>query len=84
MFFLLQNQNRRAEQFLPQNPKFLVALVGVEKWWEKGRKMNMVQTMYTHVCKCKMIPAKTVPGIRGGGDEGEPWMEMNLSVFDTL
>jgi hypothetical protein len=25
--------------------------------------MNMVQSMYAHACKCKMIPVETTPGI---------------------
>jgi hypothetical protein len=33
---------------------------------ERNRRVNMVQIMYTHVCKCKNIPVETVPGIRGG------------------
>jgi hypothetical protein len=33
---------------------------------EKSRRMNMVQTMFTHECKFKkMIPVETVPGILG-------------------
>jgi hypothetical protein len=45
-------------------------------WWhlcevagdrESGRRMNMMQITYTHVCKCKrMIPVETVPGIGSG------------------
>jgi hypothetical protein len=37
-------------------------------WWEgrggeeRGRRMNMVQIMYTHVCKCKIIPVESVEG----------------------
>jgi hypothetical protein len=30
-----------------------LALVGGERWWGKGRRVNMVQTVYSHVCKCK-------------------------------
>jgi hypothetical protein len=36
---------------------------------ERGRRVNMVQIMNTDVCKCKMIPVETVPGIRREGDE---------------
>jgi hypothetical protein len=36
---------------------------------ERGRRMNMVQIMCTHICKCKMIYAKTVLGITGGAEE---------------
>jgi hypothetical protein len=28
--------------------------------------MDMVQIMYTHVCKWKMTPVETFPGIREG------------------
>jgi hypothetical protein len=34
---------------------------------DRGRRMNKVQIMYTHLCKTKMIPVETVPGIGGGG-----------------
>jgi hypothetical protein len=34
---------------------------------ERGNRINMVEIMYTFVCKCKkLIPAETVLGIRGG------------------
>jgi hypothetical protein len=51
-YFLLQkSENRRMEQIIPRG--------GWHQWrqgggGEKGRKMNMVQIMYTHVCKCKI------------------------------
>jgi hypothetical protein len=48
-------------------------------------RMNMVQIMYTHVCKnAKMIPTETVPGIRGGGDEREWRGEFKYDIPNTL
>jgi hypothetical protein len=52
-FYSTKSENRRAEQILPRRR------CGVWHWWEgrhggeRGRRMNMVQIMYTHVCKCK-------------------------------
>jgi hypothetical protein len=47
--------------------------------------MNMVQTMFTHVWKCKMMPAETVPGIRGEGmGERCGGGEFKYDIFDTL
>jgi hypothetical protein len=43
-------ENRRAEQVLGVGR---LAPVGWGGGRERGRRMNMVQTMYTHVCKCK-------------------------------
>jgi hypothetical protein len=31
--------------------------------------VNIVQMLYTHVCKWKMIPIETVPEMGGGGEE---------------
>jgi hypothetical protein len=33
----------------------------------------MVQILYTHVCKWKMRPVETIPGMAGRGDKGEQW-----------
>jgi hypothetical protein len=39
-------------------------------WWEeggggeRGRRMNVMQIMYTQVCKCKMMLVQTVLEIR--------------------
>jgi hypothetical protein len=38
----------------------------VGRWWERNRRMNMVQTIIHMYVNAKMIPAETVPGIRGG------------------
>jgi hypothetical protein len=33
----------------------------------RGRRMNIVWILCTHVCKCKNTAVETVLGIRGGG-----------------
>jgi hypothetical protein len=39
---------------------------------EKGcRKVNIVKILCVHVCKWKMIPNGTTPGMREEGDKGE-------------
>jgi hypothetical protein len=38
---------------------------------KRGRRVNMVQKMSTHVRKCKMIPVETTPGMRGGSEKAE-------------
>jgi hypothetical protein len=40
---------------------------------ERGRRMNTVQIVYTHVRKCKNDTVVSIPGIGGAGDEGEQW-----------
>jgi hypothetical protein len=40
-------------------------------WREGYRRMNMVQILCTHVCKWKMIPVETIPGMGEEGDKGE-------------
>jgi hypothetical protein len=64
-FFLpIKLESRRAEQVLR----------GVGGWhhWEReggrerGRRVNRVQKMCTHVVNAKMIPVKTVPGMGQG------------------
>jgi hypothetical protein len=32
---------------------------------KRDMRVNIVQKMHTHVCKCKNIPVETVPVIRG-------------------
>jgi hypothetical protein len=44
----------------------VLALVGGRGGREKGKRMNEVQIIYTHV-NTKMIPVETVPGIGGRG-----------------
>jgi hypothetical protein len=38
-----------------------------ESGGERGRRMNMVEAMYTHLCKCKNATCGNVSGIRKGG-----------------
>jgi hypothetical protein len=53
MFFSSEKlEDRRAEQVLPGVGVWL-ALVGGGGGREKGWRVNIVQTMYTHVCKYK-------------------------------
>jgi hypothetical protein len=76
LFFLLQNWRTGG-----RNKIFLAGKAGTSGRGEvmgKGiRRMNMVKKMCTHVCKCKMIPVETTPGIWGGS-------EIMYNVFDTL
>jgi hypothetical protein len=46
-------ENRKVKQVLPwQGIGWVLALVG-EGGGKKGRRINTVQIMYVHVCKCK-------------------------------
>jgi hypothetical protein len=38
------------------------------KWWWR---LNIAQILCNHVCKWKMIPVETIPGISRGWYEGE-------------
>jgi hypothetical protein len=39
---------------------------------EKGyRRVNIMQMLYTHVCKWKMMPAETTPGMGKRENKGE-------------
>jgi hypothetical protein len=63
-FFLLQNQRAGGQnRFCPEG-QWVWHLWKGEVARERGRRMNKVQIMYTHVCKFKN---KTVPGIGGEG-----------------
>jgi hypothetical protein len=60
-------------------------------WWEgevdreMGKRVNMVEIMYTRVCKSKMTPVETVPEIRGGGmKENCGGGEFKYDIFDTV
>jgi hypothetical protein len=49
---------------------------------ERGRRMNMVQIMYTYVCK---IPVETVLGIRGEGmKESSGGGEFKYNMLNTF
>jgi hypothetical protein len=50
-----------------------------------GRRMNMVQIMCTHVCKAKMLPVETIPGVRRGSmGDSSGGGEFKYHIFDTL
>jgi hypothetical protein len=38
---------------------------------KEGRRVNMVQKCVHMYMNARVIPAKTTPGIQGGGDKGE-------------
>jgi hypothetical protein len=60
-------ENKSEEQVLPRERTGTTGRV--EK---RGRRVAMVQKkMCIHVCKCKMIPVETIPGIIGVGNKGE-------------
>jgi hypothetical protein len=40
---------------------------------ERGRRMNIVQIMCTHVINAKMVPVETLLGLGGEGNEREQW-----------
>jgi hypothetical protein len=89
MFFLLQSENKRT---------YVLLGVGGEGGWgggwhwqewggggERGKRINMVQIMCTHVCKYKMISVETVAGIGAVGiKERVTGGEFKYDVFDTL
>jgi hypothetical protein len=59
-------------------------VVGWYQWEEGGgsrrvQKDKMVQKKYTHVCKCKLIPAETISGMGGERDKGE-WSRGSTQV----
>jgi hypothetical protein len=63
-FFLLQNQRTGGQN--RSSPGRLVP-VGGGGGGEGDRRMNVVQTLCTHVVNAKMRPVETAPGIREGG-----------------
>jgi hypothetical protein len=50
-----------------------------------GRKMNVVQTMYTHICRYKNDTCRSSKN-QGREDGGEPveGEEFKCEIFDTL
>jgi hypothetical protein len=72
-FSFTKSENRRAEQVLPGG--WLVP-VGREEAVGKGcERVSIVQRLCTHVCKWKIRPVETIPGIREGSNKGEWWRE---------
>jgi hypothetical protein len=58
MFFLLQNwrtggQNRFCPEVEVGGLGECFGTRGRKRGWERGRRMNTVQIMYTYICKCK-------------------------------
>jgi hypothetical protein len=66
-FPFIKLENRRIEQVLPGG-----RLVSVGKGRSEER-VKEVGILCTHVCKCKMIPVETVPGMWRRGNKGE-WL----------
>jgi hypothetical protein len=63
--------------------------IGTWRWrrgeCERSRRINMMQIMYTHVCKCKNISFETAPRIRGQGmKESSGEGEFKYDIFDAL
>jgi hypothetical protein len=57
----------------------------VGEWMEKGyRKVNMVQILYTHRCKWKMIPVETNPEMVEGGERNTVEGMNSSMIFDIL
>jgi hypothetical protein len=55
-----------------------------ENGGERDRRVNKVQIMYTHECKCKK-DVETIPGIRGWGmKESSGEGKFKYDIFDTL
>jgi hypothetical protein len=68
IFSFTKLENRRAEQALPGRG---FALVEGGGGGEMSRRMNMVQTMYTHVFKSKNDTCRNCSRNQGRGDEKE-------------
>jgi hypothetical protein len=73
LFSSTKSENRRAEQVLP---RVGVGSSGKEEVAGKGgRRVNIVQKMCTHVCKCKneTWTVETIPGMGEDVDKREWW-----------
>jgi hypothetical protein len=63
-FSFTKSQNRKMQQVL--------SVEGVGNNWKgkdiqkECKRVNIVQILCTHVCKWKMIPVETTPGMGGG------------------
>jgi hypothetical protein len=73
VFSSTKSENRKLVQVLLWGRGSVLTLVGGGGSREEGKRVNIVQIMYTHVCKYKNDIYKTVLGIRGGRDEEEQW-----------
>jgi hypothetical protein len=61
-FSFTKSENRRAEQVLFWRG---------EKVGKGCERMNIVQILCTHLCKWKMMPVETIPGMGRGGNKGD-------------
>jgi hypothetical protein len=70
--FTKSKNRRRVEQVLQGGGGGQLAPVwGAGR--KTGRRMNMVQTMYTHACKCKTDTCGNCSRNQGRVNEGEKW-----------
>jgi hypothetical protein len=77
LFSSMKLENRRADGGLGTS--------GGGRCQGRGRRMNMVQTMYTHMyVNAKMVSAETVPGIKGGMGESSGGGKLKNGIFNTL
>jgi hypothetical protein len=82
-FFLLQNLRTEG---------WNSSCLGGWYQWERGevgkryRRVNIEQILCTHVCKCKMIPVETVPGVgvEGRIKENDRGGEFKYDIFGIL
>jgi hypothetical protein len=44
------------------------------------RRVNTMQILYIHICKCKNDTCETIPGIGIGGEGGE----VKYDILDTV
>jgi hypothetical protein len=73
------------EQESGTGPVYRVGTSGKGKDVEKGcRRVNIVQILFTHVCKWKMTPVETIPGMEGGIKENGGGGEFKYGIFDIL
>jgi hypothetical protein len=80
-FFYKIRKKKRTGQFLPGGN----GTSGRGEDVGKGCvRVNIVQLLYTHVCKWKMIPVETIPGNEVGGiKENVGRDEFKYDIFDV-
>jgi hypothetical protein len=81
---IMKNKRKRVDQVLPGGERGCFS--GRREEVRKGHgTVNIVQILCTHVCKWKMMPVETVPGMGEGGNKGEWWRgEFKQDFFDIL
>jgi hypothetical protein len=63
----------------------VLAPLGSRRWQKRDRRINTVQIMCTHVCKCKNDNLLKLFQESGEGmKESSGWNEFKYDVFDTL